>query len=139
MWWERLAPDTGHPGYTVLENASSGSASLFGVQNRGGEGSGRRSIVWRREGFHAPEVLAAPPMRMRRHPLSRREELERQTVQLAIEGKRRKTPPLHLHERVAIARRRGMQKAMVAVARKLAIILHRMWRDQTDFRWTNAA
>lgn len=40
---------------------------------------------------------------------------------------------------IAIARRRGMQKAMVAVARKLAIILHRMWRDQTDFRWTNAA
>jgi len=23
--------------------------------------------------------------------------------------------------------------------RKLAIILHRMWRDETDFRWTAAA
>ena len=37
---------------------------------------------------------------------------------------------------IAVARRRGMQKAIVAVARKLAIILHRMWRDNTDFRWT---
>jgi len=39
---------------------------------------------------------------------------------------------------VAIAKRRGIQKAVVAVARKLAIILHRMWRDETDFRWTAA-
>ena len=38
-----------------------------------------------------------------------------------------------------VAKRRGMQKAVVAVARKLAIALHRMWRDRTDFRWTKAA
>lgn len=37
---------------------------------------------------------------------------------------------------LAVAKRRGMQKAIVAVARKLAIVLHRMWRDQTEFRWT---
>jgi transposase len=29
-----------------------------------------------------------------------------------------------------VAKRRGMQKALVAVARKLAIVLHRMWRDE---------
>ncbi len=40
---------------------------------------------------------------------------------------------------VAVARRRGLQKAIVAVARKLAIVLHRMWRDGTDFRWSSAA
>jgi transposase len=40
---------------------------------------------------------------------------------------------------IAVARRRGMQKAIVAVARKLAIVLHRMWRDETDFRWSAAA
>jgi transposase len=34
-----------------------------------------------------------------------------------------------------IAKRRGMARARVAVARKLAIILHRMWRDQTEFRF----
>lgn len=34
-----------------------------------------------------------------------------------------------------LARRAGMQKAKVAVARKLAIILHRMWTDGRDFRW----
>jgi len=39
---------------------------------------------------------------------------------------------------VAVARRRGMQKAVVATARKLAIVLHRMWRDNTNFRWTAA-
>lgn len=39
---------------------------------------------------------------------------------------------------VAVARRRGFQKAVVAVARKLAIVLHRMWRDDTEFRWSSA-
>ncbi len=33
-----------------------------------------------------------------------------------------------------IAKRRGINRARVAVARKLAIILHRMWRDGTAFR-----
>jgi hypothetical protein len=31
------------------------------------------------------------------------------------------------------------KKAKVAVARKLAVILHRMWIDGTDFRWTKGA
>src|SRR6202050_3511724 len=35
-----------------------------------------------------------------------------------------------------IARHRGMKRAIVAVARRLAVILHRMWVDGTDFRWT---
>ena len=34
-----------------------------------------------------------------------------------------------------IARHRGMKRLKVAVARKLAVILHRMWVDETDFRW----
>jgi len=34
-----------------------------------------------------------------------------------------------------IAKRRGMARARVAVARKLAVSLHRMWRDQTEFRF----
>ena len=34
-----------------------------------------------------------------------------------------------------VARRRGQQKALVAVARRLAVILHRMWVDGTEFRW----
>lgn len=34
-----------------------------------------------------------------------------------------------------LARRAGMQKAKVAVARKLAVILHRMWIDGADFHW----
>ena len=36
----------------------------------------------------------------------------------------------------AVAKRRGIQNAIVAVARKLAIVLHRMWRDDADFRWS---
>jgi Transposase and inactivated derivatives len=35
-----------------------------------------------------------------------------------------------------VAKRRGMAKAMVAIARRLAVILHRMWIDQSPFRWT---
>ncbi|MFG1365988.1 IS110 family RNA-guided transposase [Xanthobacter versatilis] len=34
-----------------------------------------------------------------------------------------------------IARHRGMARARVAVARKLAVILHRMWSDGSQFRW----
>ena len=37
---------------------------------------------------------------------------------------------------VKLARRIGAKKAKVAMARKLAVILHRMWIDQTDFRWS---
>ena len=35
-----------------------------------------------------------------------------------------------------VAKRRGMKRAKVAVARKLAVILHRMWIDGSTFRWT---
>jgi transposase len=35
-----------------------------------------------------------------------------------------------------IARRRGIKKAIVALARRLAVILHRIWIDGTEFRWT---
>lgn len=40
-----------------------------------------------------------------------------------------------------VAKRRGRQKAIVALARRLAVIMHRMWSDGTEFRWTkeNAA
>src|SRR5215213_3136151 len=34
-----------------------------------------------------------------------------------------------------VAKRRGMARARIAVARKLAAILHRMWADGTEFRW----
>jgi transposase len=35
-----------------------------------------------------------------------------------------------------MAPRRGMKRAKVAVARKLGVVLHRMWMDTTDFRWS---
>jgi len=35
-----------------------------------------------------------------------------------------------------IARHRGMKKAIVALARRLAVIMHRVWVDGTAFRWT---
>ena len=38
-----------------------------------------------------------------------------------------------------IARRRGMRRAIVAVARRMAVVMHRMWVDGTEFRWTNSA
>ena len=38
-----------------------------------------------------------------------------------------------------LARRTSFNKAKVAVARKLAVILHRMWCDGTEFQWTKEA
>jgi len=35
-----------------------------------------------------------------------------------------------------IARRRGIKKAIVALARRLAVVMHRIWVDGTEFRWT---
>ena len=35
-----------------------------------------------------------------------------------------------------IAKRRGIKKAIVALARRLAVVMHRIWVDGTEFRWT---
>jgi hypothetical protein len=35
-----------------------------------------------------------------------------------------------------LAKRIGTKKATVAVARKLSVILHRMLRDGSEFRWS---
>jgi transposase len=36
-----------------------------------------------------------------------------------------------------IAKRRSLKVAKVAFARRLAVVMHRMWIDGTDFRWSN--
>ncbi|MFT4013983.1 MAG: hypothetical protein QM682_11380, partial [Paracoccus sp. (in: a-proteobacteria)] len=36
---------------------------------------------------------------------------------------------------MALAKRRGPAKALVGAARRLAVILHRMWIDGTEYRW----
>ncbi len=38
---------------------------------------------------------------------------------------------------IRLAKRSGLRKAKIAVARKLAVILHRMWIDGTEFRWSS--
>jgi len=38
-----------------------------------------------------------------------------------------------------IARHRGLKKAIVALARRLAVIMHRIWVDGSEFRWTRTA
>jgi hypothetical protein len=35
---------------------------------------------------------------------------------------------------LVVAKRRGLQKARVALARRLAVVLHRMWRDGSVFQ-----
>jgi transposase len=40
---------------------------------------------------------------------------------------------------MGVAKRRGMARARIAVARKLAVILHRMWVDGSEFRWGKQA
>src|SRR5690349_23090366 len=38
-----------------------------------------------------------------------------------------------------VAKRRGMKRAIIALARRLAVIMHRIWVDGTEFRWTREA
>ena len=40
---------------------------------------------------------------------------------------------------MGVAKRRGAKKARVALARKLAVVLHRMWVNGTSFRWSSEA
>jgi transposase len=40
---------------------------------------------------------------------------------------------------VRLAARKGFKKAAVATARKIAVILHCIWRDGTEFAWTKEA
>ena len=35
-----------------------------------------------------------------------------------------------------LARLRGKKRATVALARRIGVVLHRMWRDGTEFRFT---
>ena len=37
---------------------------------------------------------------------------------------------------MAVAKRRGLRRATIAVARKLAVVMHRMWTDGSEFRWS---
>ncbi|WP_137157437.1 IS110 family transposase [Rhizobium sp. FKL33] len=39
---------------------------------------------------------------------------------------------------LSIAKRRGLRRAIVAVSRKLAIVMHRVWADGTEYRWGDA-
>jgi hypothetical protein len=48
---------------------------------------------------------------------------------------RRMTTPFPKAWAMKIARHRGMKKAIVALARRLAVIMHRIWVDGTEFRW----
>jgi transposase len=38
---------------------------------------------------------------------------------------------------IRLAKRSGLRKAKVAVAREVAVILHRMWIDGTEFKWSS--
>ena len=40
---------------------------------------------------------------------------------------------------VNVAKRRGLKKAIVALARRLAVVMHRIWVDGSVFRWTKEA
>src|SRR6266446_5811376 len=37
---------------------------------------------------------------------------------------------------IDVAKRRGSKRAKVALARKIAVILHRIWVDGSTYRWT---
>lgn len=37
---------------------------------------------------------------------------------------------------MSLTKRRGLKTAVVALARRLAVIMHKMWVDGSDFRWS---
>ena len=39
---------------------------------------------------------------------------------------------------VRLAQRNGFKAAVIAVARKLAVVMHRMWVDETNFAYGDA-
>jgi len=39
------------------------------------------------------------------------------------------------HWALEVSKRRGMRRAEIVLARKLATVLQRMWVDGTEFRW----
>ena len=40
---------------------------------------------------------------------------------------------------LGIVKCRGLRRAAVAVARKLAVLMHRIWADGTEYRWQREA
>lgn len=38
-----------------------------------------------------------------------------------------------------LAKTKGLKRALVAVARKLAVIMHAMWKSGADYRWSSTA
>lgn len=40
---------------------------------------------------------------------------------------------------LTLAKRIGMRRAKVAVARKLAVVMHRVWSDRSEYRWGDNA
>ena len=38
-----------------------------------------------------------------------------------------------------VAKRRGIKKSIIALARRMAVIMHRLWIDDTTFQWTKEA
>src|SRR5262249_14441492 len=40
---------------------------------------------------------------------------------------------------IGVAQRRGSKRAKVALARKIGVVLHRMWIDGTTYRWAEAS
>ena len=64
-------------------------------------------------------------------PLARRMLFEAATV---LRGRVTRSSALKAWA-LQVQQRCGLKKARVALARKLAVVLHRMWRDGSDFRW----
>ena len=56
------------------------------------------------------------------------DELEVENTQVGLEARGMK-----------LAKTLGHKRAVIAVARKFAVILHRMWIDDTQFQWSTEA
>src|SRR3712207_5224331 len=84
-----------------------------------------------------PEVISHAIWLDFRFPLGLRmvdEMLAARGILVSLLVRSQKWSALHVWG-MKVAKHRGMARARVAVARKLAVILHRIWTDGSAFRW----
>jgi hypothetical protein len=87
-----------------------------------------------RLGWFRPVHRKSPSAQELRALLAGRKLLQGKLLRGAV-GPRHPARPVLKRWGLEVAKRRGLRRAKVAVARKLSAVLHRIWRDGGGFRW----
>jgi transposase len=121
----------------TLANSIRGLLKVFGVVVKRAKGGWRQCSPAPRHTCPAkPPILLHQAHKLRSAPTTHRDRRSNEAANVLL---RRSTRPCFLHSwGRALIERIGARKAVVAVARKLAVLLHGMWRDGSEFRFGDA-